>query len=109
MSAPIDLIRRMLFLPEQASSVAPGVDLLHFTVIGTTMLGAVGVRSFATYMLLRYARKAENEPTPHLRSGPTATIAKIFGPLILFLALWVVGFRQYVAIGRRPKARSTST
>jgi cytochrome c oxidase subunit 2 len=99
----MDLVRRMLFLPEQASSVAPGVDLLHFSVIGATMLGAVGVAALATYLLLRYARKAENEPTPHLRSGPYATVAKIFGPLILFLVFWIVGFRQYLAIETPPE------
>ncbi|MGZ5966506.1 MAG: cytochrome c oxidase subunit II [Polyangiales bacterium] len=100
--SPMDVVRRMLFLPEQASSAAPGVDLLHFCVIGVTMTGAVAVAAVTTGFLLRYARTRENEPTPHVRTGPWAMVVKIFGPLLLFLAFWVVGFRQYIAIETPP-------
>ncbi len=38
-----ELLRRLLFLPEQASDYARRVDHLHYFVIITTMIAAAGV------------------------------------------------------------------
>src|SRR5690606_12788776 len=38
-----ELFRLLLVLPEQASTVAKSLDALHYVVITTSMLGAVGV------------------------------------------------------------------
>jgi len=67
------------------------------------MTGAVVVALVALWFLFRYARKGENEKTPHLTSGRWTTTLKIGGPLTLFLAFWVVGFRQYIALQSPPE------
>ena len=35
-----ELLRRLLFLPEQGSTIAGSIDHLHYFVIGVTMAGA---------------------------------------------------------------------
>jgi cytochrome c oxidase subunit 2 len=101
----IDALRSVLALPPQASSVAPSIDALHFVVIGTTMLGAVGVAFVTGVYLIRYRRRAPDARTARMISGPAAILVKISVPLVLFVALWVIGFRQYVRL-RTPPAGS---
>src|SRR5262249_9393722 len=38
-----DFLRKLLFLPEQSSTIAQSIDYLHYFVIITTMIGAAGV------------------------------------------------------------------
>lgn len=104
MTGPVtDLLRKALALPEEGSTMAARIDTLHFFVIGATMIGAVGVAVVTAYFLFRYAQKKPNEPTPYLRTSPWATVAKVFGPLSLFLLFWVIGFKQYVALETPPE------
>lgn len=105
MSEPgfLDLVRKILLLPEQASTIAPQVDALHYAVIGTTMLGATAVAAVTIWRMFRWARARDDEPTPRLRSGPWLMVAKIGGPLTLFLAFWLLGFRQYVVLHKPPE------
>ena len=60
-----DLLRRMLFLPEQASRYAREVDQLHYFVIITTMIAATGVFGTALYFFVRYRRRSDSDVTPH--------------------------------------------
>src|SRR5512146_3151127 len=98
-----DFIRRVLFLPPQASSVAQGLDQLHFVVIGTTMCGATLVAIFAAYFMIRYRRVAPAEagtapaaaPMRGKRAVPIGF--EVFSAaflLSLFLAFWIVGYGQ---------------
>lgn len=95
MSAPLDVARRMLALPEGASSFADGVDLLHLAVISATMLGAVAVALVTAWRLLRSRRESDTQATPRTVSGPLLMVVKIGGPATLFVAFWIVGFAQY--------------
>jgi cytochrome c oxidase subunit 2 len=98
-----DLIRRMLNLPVQASSYAARVDHLHFFVIAVTMAGALAVFATALYFIVRYRRRPGNEgPTPQVHGGTRLESGFISGILTLFLAIWVVGFRQYRVIEEPP-------
>lgn len=97
-----ELLRRMLFLPPEASHVARSVDDLHFVVIGITMGGAFLVGLVTLMFLIRYHARREGEPTPKVH-GPRGLELTVGGGLfILFVLLWVVGFRQYVDIRTPP-------
>ena len=63
-----DFARRLLNLPEQASTFAPEIDALHYTVISITMLGATGVFVTALWFTVRYRRR-EPEQTIPIRRG----------------------------------------
>lgn len=53
-----DLMRKILFLPEQGSAYAAEVDRLHFFVITVTMIGATGVAMAAIIFYIRYRRRS---------------------------------------------------
>lgn len=92
-----ELFRAVLFLPPQASSVALEVDVLHYSVISATMLGALAVFALATWWLIRFRRRGEaHATTPRVRMPLPFEVGLIVGTLGLFLAWWVVGFLQFV-------------
>lgn len=97
-----DLLRRLLFLPPQASSAARHIDYLHYAVIGATMAGASGVFMLALYFMIRYRRRGLSEVTPRVRMPVILEAALIGGTLALFLLFWVVGYRQYVRLETPP-------
>jgi cytochrome c oxidase subunit 2 len=97
-----DLLRALLNLPPEASTYAAEIDLLHFFVIGTTMLGAFFVFALGLYFFLRYGRRAPFPLTAAVQTSvPTEAflIASILG---LFLAFWVVGATQYTHLMTPP-------
>jgi cytochrome c oxidase subunit II len=100
-----ELLRRMLALPPQASTVAQGIDRLHYFVILTTMVGSVAVAAVAAYFLLKYRRPSDvGQVTVAPREGVFrgvplwAEITVIVGLLGLFLLWWAIGFRQFVRL-----------
>jgi cytochrome c oxidase subunit 2 len=110
MTAPYainDWIRTVLFLPEQASSVAQSIDHLHYFVIITTMGGATGIAVMAGYYILRYRRRSGygEAPPPEV---PTRTPGWLEGLIVgglfsLFFAWWVIGFMQYLKLRVAPE------
>jgi cytochrome c oxidase subunit 2 len=98
-----DLLRRLLFLPEQGSEYARSVDFLHYFVIIATMLGATAVFAAAAVFVVRYRRRGQGEATPHVE--PTLVHEALFVslPLVLFLSWFAIGFRQYVSLQTPPK------
>jgi len=97
-----ELLRRMLWLPEQASEHARQVDALHYFVIITTMVAAAGVFLAAIYFFIRYRRKSDDDVTPFVH--PTALHEAVFVvvPLALFLVWFAIGFPQYVRLSLPP-------
>jgi cytochrome c oxidase subunit II len=98
-----EMMRKMLFLPEQGTTYAGDVDHLHFFVISVTMLAAFGVAAVALYFFVRYRRRSEGETTPWVE--PTALHEVIFVavPLGLFLLWFGIGYTQYVRLRTPPR------
>ncbi len=94
----MELIRTLLMLPSGASSFADGLDLLHFTVISISVLGAVGVTAMTAWFVTRRQRGRRGaRGIPFKLEG-----AIIAGLLACFVGFWVVGYRQYVAMATPP-------
>jgi cytochrome c oxidase subunit 2 len=97
-----DLLRRILALPEQASTMAAEIDHLHFLVIITTMCGAVLVGGTAVYFAIRYRRRDDDQTgtvtAPHrfFELGITAVL------LVMFVWWWWIGYRQYLHLQTAP-------
>ncbi|MGE0871873.1 MAG: c-type cytochrome [Kofleriaceae bacterium] len=98
-----ELFRTLLGLPEQASSVALGIDVLHYVVIGTSLLGATGVAVAVAVLLYRFRRRPSGHPQTHRARVPVWVEATAIGGLLaMFLVFWVVGFRQFVELRTPP-------
>ncbi|HET8936060.1 MAG TPA: cytochrome c oxidase subunit II [Polyangiales bacterium] len=99
------ILRRLLLLPDQASSVAEQIDWLHYAVISITLLGATAIAVVGIVFCIRYRHPAgplglgrKQAPTPVL----TLELLTVGGLFALFIAFWGVGFWQYVKLASPP-------
>lgn len=91
-----ELLRRALDLPPQSSSVARGIDTLHYTVILTTLAGVTLAAVIAAVFLVRYRRRGMVIPLTPRITVPTWLEATVISVLLaLFCLWWVIGFAQY--------------
>jgi cytochrome c oxidase subunit 2 len=113
-----ELLRRLLLLPEQASTVSREIDLLHYVVIGTSVIGSLVVAGFAAVFLYRFRRGA-HRPRRRLRDAagapgdghalhtlrvPVRLELGMIGLLLaIFLGFWVVGYRQFMHLSTPPQ------
>jgi cytochrome c oxidase subunit 2 len=106
-----EFLRRMLFLPEQASTISRDLDALHFFVILTTMAGAVLVTLVGGYFLIRYRRRLPDTEPPNLEAGVRPHFAyklsALLGLALLFLVWWVIGIGQYMRMRIAPEDAMT--
>ncbi len=98
-----ELMRRMLFLPEQGSAYAQQVDRLHYFVITMTMVGFAGVAATVLWFVIRYRRRAEGEPTPTVEPRPIHEVLFVGGPLALFLLWFAIGYPLFVRLQTPPR------
>ncbi len=98
-----ELLRRLLFLPEQASDYARHVDGLHYFIIITTMIAAAGVFATALFFFIRYRRRSDTDVTPHVSPRAIHEVVFVGLPLGLFLVWFAIGFPQYVKLSLPPK------
>ncbi len=100
-----ETLRRLLYLPEQASTVAPEIDRLQY--VEFVGFWVIGILLFAAtfYFVVRYRRRSEEEdwaPTPRVRAPLWLELGVAGLLLVFFVAVWWIGFRQYVDVGRAP-------
>src|SRR5690349_5982032 len=96
-----EFLRRILWLPEQASTVAKEIDTLHFWVIGVTMIASLGCGAVAWYCIFRFQRRHEGDgeaAAPFVRPPHWFEPVVVGGPLAIFLAWWVIGFHQFIGL-----------
>ena len=99
-----ELFRKLLALPPQASTIAEEIDVLHYVVIGISVLGAVAVAMAVGVFLFRFnAGRTYRPPGGARRVSVKVEAVVIAGLLGMFLVFWVIGFRQFVRIQTPPK------
>ena len=91
-----DVMRRLLWLPDQASTFAPKVDNLHYFVITVTMIASVLTGVLAFYFFFKYRARRQNQSTPLVLPSVKFEIAVIGVPLFFFLLWFVQGFKDYI-------------
>jgi cytochrome c oxidase subunit 2 len=99
---PNEWLRRLLFLPPQASTVALPVDQLHYFVVLTTVVVSALLGLVTLYFIIRYRERVPRAQTPAVR--PTWWMeAPIVGvPLFFFLVWFGLGYQQYLHITTPP-------
>jgi cytochrome c oxidase subunit 2 len=100
------LLRTALDLPPQASTVARGLDTLHYIVISSAIAGAVVITLLIAYFLARYrelpAGVPDERPRPPGGDHWRLEVALAVPTLALFLVYWVIGFHQYLGMRTTP-------
>src|SRR5262249_4931778 len=102
-----ELLRQILFLPPQRSSVAEHIDKLHYSVILVTMAGATLVTVPGAVLLIRYRRGADDAPSVNVDAAkkPPVLLEVIAVVLLftMFVLWWAIGSRQYVDLRVPPE------
>lgn len=97
------LARFFLNLPPQASTSSSSIDYLHYFVVSITVFGAMAVFAVAFFFIVRYRRRSNAITlTPKVQGSKTIEAIVITTLLSLFLAIWVVGFAQYLSLRTPP-------
>ncbi|HEY2731697.1 MAG TPA: cytochrome c oxidase subunit II [Polyangia bacterium] len=91
-----DLMRRLLFLPEQASTFARSVDNLHYFVITVTMIASTLTGLLAFGFFFKYRERSPEASTPVVNPSVRFELGVIGVPLFFFLLWFVQGYRDYV-------------
>ena len=91
-----DFLRRLLFLPEQASTFARDLDRLHYFVILTTFVMSFLVGTTAILFFVRFRRRSETQTTPHIEPPVWLEALFITVPLSFFLLWFFIGFNEFV-------------
>jgi cytochrome c oxidase subunit 2 len=91
-----ELMRRLLWLPEQNSTFAPRIDHLHYFVITVTMLASLVTGILAVVFLFKYRQRSQNQSTPIVVPSVKFEIVVIGLPLFFFLLWFVQGYQDYV-------------
>jgi cytochrome c oxidase subunit 2 len=91
-----DLLRRLLFLPEQASTFARDIDGLHYFVILTTFAMSTAVGLTAVFFFIRYRRSSETQTTPHIEPPAWMEATFVVTPLFFFTLWFFMGFKEFV-------------
>jgi cytochrome c oxidase subunit 2 len=91
-----DLMRRLLFLPVQASTFAKPVDYLHYFVIIVTMIVSVAVGLMAFGFFFKYRERRPGQSTPRVIPSVRFEIAIIGVPLAFFFLWFVQGYKDYI-------------
>ncbi|WP_441285871.1 cytochrome c oxidase subunit II [Sorangium sp. KYC3313] len=101
-----ELLRQLLFLPEQRSSLAREIDGLHYFVILMTMGGAALITLIGGYFLIRYRRRPQDAVRPHpgafARPALFLETVSLFALGFLFLTFWTIGTRQFADLRTAP-------
>ncbi|HTS83096.1 MAG TPA: cytochrome c oxidase subunit II [Myxococcaceae bacterium] len=97
-----EFMRRMLFLPDQASTFALDVDHLHYFVISVTMVASLAVGLTAIAFFWKYRRRRENQATPFISPTAGFEVLAISVPLAFFLLWFAMGFRDFVKLSSPP-------
>jgi cytochrome c oxidase subunit II len=102
-----ELLRRLLFLPRQGSTLATEIDALHYAVILTTLGGSLLVALAAALFMVRYRHRPRTPIPLAPRPAPGEVTSRLeitaAGFLLaLFIGFWVVGFRQFVQLESPP-------
>ena len=98
-----ELLRKLLNLPVQATDLAKEIDMLHYVVAGVTMLGAFGTVAVMVAFLLRFRKGRVGEVTRRVEVPLALEVGFVIIPLIIFLAWFQVGFKQYIRLQTPPK------
>lgn len=98
-----DLLHHILYLPAQASAAAPSVDGLQLVEFTFFWLLAFLVLGAGAWFALHYRRRGLGPArTPRVTVPHWLEVGGSTALLAIFVAFWIVGFRQYTDLETPP-------
>jgi cytochrome c oxidase subunit 2 len=102
--APTTLPSRTFWMPEQASTLAPGVDFVYYFVYWICVLMFVGIAVVTTIFVIKYRHRegavAAHEPAAGHSTALELTWTII--PTLVVLMMFYFGFRGYMNMAVEP-------
>jgi cytochrome c oxidase subunit 2 len=101
-----ELMRRILWLPPQASTVAQDLDWLHYIVFLSTIGGSILVFVVGIAFMIRYRRGRPDDNKPGVKPPGIPVVFEatlIVALMIGFVIWWIIGFRQFVEFRVAPE------
>jgi cytochrome c oxidase subunit 2 len=86
------------FFPEQASRLAPNVDMLYFALIAMSAFFVVIITSLIVLFAIKYRRREGNEIARDVHEHHLMEVAWSFIPLVLGLMLFAWGAHLFLGI-----------
>jgi cytochrome c oxidase subunit II len=86
----------------QASNFAEGVDKAFYFIIGIDLFFLIGLSLIIIYFIIKYGRKRNPKPT-QIKEKMWLEVLWTVVPLIIVLAMFVVGYMEYSPSIRTPK------
>ncbi len=96
------LLRKLLLLPEQASTIAPAIDWLHFVIISVTFAAFTLLGTLTLAFIVKYRRRSESDPTPRVVAPVWLEVFLVTFTLGFFLWTFYIGFRDFTAASAPP-------
>lgn len=96
------MIGKFSFWPEQASSVAQGVDLLYIFIIVVTVATSLAVYIAAAIFIVKYKRRSEDEIPQQIEGNLPLEITWSLIPLGVVLVMFVWGIVVFYDLSRTP-------
>ena len=90
------IMRQLLWLPDQASTFAPAVDHLHYFVITVTMIASVATGLLAFGFFFKYRERVPEASTPIINPSVRFELGVIGVPLFFILLWFFQGYKDYV-------------
>ncbi len=91
-----------VWLPEDASTLAPAVDSLFYFVLWVSVILFVGVVAAMVYFAFKYRRRDPHMVPVPVKESKILEISWVIIPAILVLLVFNWGFRLYVELGVPP-------
>src|SRR5579885_1866566 len=90
--------------PDQASTIAQGVDHLHFFLTGITLFFTAVIFTTIFYFAVKYCRRSRDEKPPQIEGSVPLDLAWTLIPAALTVVTFLWGSSLYFRNARPPRA-----
>ena len=97
-----EFFRQLLGLPEPASTFAERIDTLNYQIFAVTVLTFLAITTTMIVFYLKFRRRRERQVTERWHPPMELELAFIGAPLVLFMAWFFIGYRDFVWLKRAP-------
>jgi cytochrome c oxidase subunit 2 len=91
-----------IWLPEQASTIAPTIDWLFYFVYWTSLVLFVGIMAAMLYFAYKYRRQHASERPAPVKENKLVEISWVVIPTILVLVVFTWGFQSFIKVNTSP-------